>query len=86
MLILFMCNYLLPRHLHKLQHDVLTDGFLEGVSFIYLSMFYTRVLVKLGRFYGEDLDIYSWWIRLAEKLTVYGRMDLVIDMATYANR
>ena len=38
-------------------------------------------LMKLGRFSGEDLALSSCWISLAEKLTVYGRMYLVADMA-----
>ena len=49
-----------------------------------LSMMESRVLVKLGRLSGEDLDIYSWWGSLDEKLAVSERMNLVVDMATYA--
>ena len=45
-----------------------------------------RGLVKLGRLYGKDLDVSSWWISLAPKIDVYGRMELVVDMKTYAKR
>ena len=55
------------------------------VSF-YASMLEFIELVNLGRFIGEDLDLSSWWSSLAGKLTVSGRMYLVADMATDANR
>ena len=45
-----------------------------------------RELLKLGRLYGEDLSLISWWISLAAKLAVSGRMELVTDMATDAKR
>ena len=45
-----------------------------------------RGLVKLGIFSGEDLALYSWCIRLAARIAVSGRMYLVADMTTYANR
>ena len=44
----------------------------------------TRELMKLGRFYEDNLALSSWFIILAAKLAVSGRMDLVSDMATYA--
>ena len=44
----------------------------------------TRWFLKLGRLPGENLYLFSWWISLAAKLTVSGRMDLVTVMATYA--
>ena len=50
------------------------------------SMFNNRRLVKLGRFYGDDLNFSSWWSSFAAKLTVYGIMDLVEDMDTDAKR
>ena len=55
------------------------------VSFNY-PMFETRELAELGIFSGEYLALSSWWITLAEKLAVSGKMDLVEDIATYANR
>ena len=45
----------------------------------------SRGLVKLGILSGEYLDLSSWWITLAAKLSASGRMYLVVDMATYAN-
>ena len=42
----------------------------------YSYMFDNRGLVKLGRFYGEDLAIYSRWIILAEKLAASGIKEL----------
>ena len=45
------------------------------------SVLDARGLVKLGRFYGEDLDLSSWWISLDEKLSLSERMDFVADMA-----
>ena len=44
-----------------------------------------RGLVNLGRSSRDNLDIYSWWISLAAKLSVYERMDLVADTATDEN-
>ena len=41
-----------------------------------------RGLVKLGKLSTEDLALSSWWLILAAKLAVYGRMNLVADMAT----
>ena len=38
------------------------------------SMLEARVLVKLGRFSGEELAISSLCTRLAVKLNVYGKM------------
>ena len=49
-------------------------------------MFDTMGVVKLGIFYGEDLAHSSWWSILDENLSVYGRMNLVVDMDTYAKR
>ena len=49
-------------------------------------MLEARGLVKLGIFYVDDLPFYSLWISLATKIDVYGRMDLVADMATYEKR
>ena len=49
-------------------------------------MMESRGLVKLGILSGEDLDIYSWWSSLDEKLAVSERMNLVVDMATYAKK
>ena len=49
-------------------------------------MFDTRGLVKLGRLSGEDLDISSWWISLAKKIAVSGRINLVTYMNTDATR
>ena len=49
-------------------------------------MFDTRGLVKLGRLYGEELDIYSWWSILAAKLSGYGIIYLVEDVATDTKR
>ena len=49
-------------------------------------MFETWGLVNLGIFSGEDLDISSWWSRLAAKLTVSVKMDSVADIDTYAKR
>ena len=40
----------------------------------------------LGIFPGEYLSLSSRWRSLAAKLAVYGKMDLVVDMATYAKR
>ena len=40
------------------------------------------MLVKLGRFSGEDLDFSFWCRSLDAKLAVSRRMDLVSDMAT----
>ena len=45
-----------------------------------------RGLSKLGRLYREDLDISSWWSSLSKKLTVSGRMDLVLYMDTGVKR
>ena len=45
-----------------------------------------RVLLKLVRFSGEDLDFSSWWSSLSEKITVFGIMELVKDMAIYSKR
>ena len=50
------------------------------------SVFDTRGLVKLGVSYGEDLVLSSWWSSLASKISVSGRMDLVVYMATDAKR
>ena len=50
------------------------------------SMLDARGLVKLGRFYGEDLDLSSWWISLDEKLDIFVIMDLVEYMATDTKR
>ena len=50
------------------------------------SMLEARGLVKLGRFYGDDLALSSCWNSLDAKLAVYGRMDLLADMATGAKR
>ena len=50
------------------------------------SMFEDRGLAKLGIFSGEDLALSSWWSRLAGKLSVFGIMDLVVDMATDKKR
>ena len=50
------------------------------------SMLEVRGLVKLERLSGEDLDFYSWWIRLSEKLAFSGRMYLVTDMAKDTKR
>ena len=55
------------------------------VSFL-ASILDARGLVKLGRFPGEELNLSSWWISLATKISVYGRMDLVSNMATDAKR
>ena len=49
-------------------------------------MMEARRLEKLGLLSGEDLYLSSWWSILAAKLSVYGRMDLVADMAIYAKR
>ena len=50
------------------------------------SMLEDRGLVKLGRFYGEDLDFSSWWRILTEKISVSGIMELLSDIATDAYR
>ena len=50
------------------------------------SNFEIRGLVKLGIFYVEYLALYSWWSSLSGKLPVYGRIELVLDMAPYAKR
>ena len=50
------------------------------------SIMDTRGLVKLVRLSVEDLDLSSWESGLAEKLAVYGIMDLVTDMAAYTKR
>ena len=47
-------------------------------------MLEARIFVKLGRLYGEDLDLSSWWRILVTKLAVSGIIDLVTDMATDA--
>ena len=44
------------------------------------SMLEARVLVKLGIFSLEGLDIFMWWSRLASKTAVPSRMYLVVDM------
>ena len=49
-------------------------------------MLESRGLVKLGGFSGEDLALYLWWIRLATKIAVSGRMELLEDMATDEKR
>ena len=46
------------------------------------SMLEARWLVKLGILSGEYLLIFSWWISVAEKLALSGRIDLVEYMAT----
>ena len=50
------------------------------------SMLETRWLEKLRRLSGEDLALSSWWSSLVEETAFYGRMDLVIDMATDVKR
>ena len=55
------------------------------VSFT-LSLFDTRGLIKLGRFYGDYLAISLWWSSWAAKIAVYVRMYLVTDMDTDAKR
>ena len=50
------------------------------------SMLEYRGLMKLERLSGEDLDFYSWWIRLSEKLAFSCRMYLVTDMAKDTKR
>ena len=50
------------------------------------SMLDIMGLVKLVILSGEDLDIYSWWIILSEKISVSGIMELLSDIATYAYR
>ena len=42
--------------------------------------------MKLGRFSVEELSIFLWWSRLAEKLAVYGIIELVVDTATDTKR
>ena len=39
------------------------------------SIFEIMGLIKLGIFYGDDLDLSSWWSGLAGKLAVYRRME-----------
>ena len=46
------------------------------------SMLEARWLVKLGILSGEYLPISSWWISVAEKLALSGRIYLVAYMAT----
>ena len=50
------------------------------------SMLEAQEFLKLGIFSEEYTTLSSWCISLAAKLAVYGRMDLVADMATYTNR
>ena len=40
----------------------------------------------MGILSGKDLALSSWWISLAAKLAVSGRMDLVADTTTYEKR
>ena len=61
------------------------DSLKVKVSFT-SSMLELRGFMKLGRFSGEDLDIYSWWNILAAKFTVSVIMDLMADMATNVKR
>ena len=46
----------------------------------------TRAFLKLGRLYGEELDIYSWCVSLDAKHSVFERMYLVEVMATDVKR
>ena len=50
------------------------------------SMLDTRAFLKLGRLYGEELDIYSWCVSLDAKHSVFERMYLVEVMATDVKR
>ena len=86
MLVNFVCAYFLTRCLHKVQPVRLTGDLLEVNLSYPASILEARGLVKLGRFSGDYLALSSWWITLAEKLAVSGKMDLVEDIATDANR
>ena len=50
------------------------------------SMMDTRILLKLVKLSGEKLSLSSWWSILAEKLSVYKRIDLVAVVDTDARR
>ena len=50
------------------------------------SMLESRGLLKLEIFCWKKLAIFSSWRSLAGKLAIYGRMDLVTDMATDVKR
>ena len=63
----------------------MVDSLTAKVSFNY-SILETRRLLRLEILSGDHLTLYSWWISLDKKLTVYGRMDLVEVMATDAKR
>ena len=43
-------------------------------------------LVQLERLSGEYLDLSSWWSRFSAKISVSGRIYLLEDMTTDANR
>ena len=86
MIVIFIGTNLISRSLHKVQTFRFNGVLLKCEGIIPCLCVGKQGLVKLGILSGEDLSISSWWINLAEKLSVYGIMDLLSEMATDTKR
>ena len=77
-----MSTYLLPNFIHRVHHVRLTGGLIEGEGIIYCLYDGARGFSEVGGIIWGGLGSLFMVEKLDTEVSVSGRMDLVIDMAT----
>ena len=86
MIVKYVCNYFLLRCLHKVQPIRLTGGLFEGEVVIPCLYVVIQGVIEVGGIFWIGLGYFFMVEQHGHKISVYGRMNLVVDMATYAKR